>query len=194
MKELKVELDYLIIACHPDDEVIGCSSIILDETAKVGLVHITKSGDNERDLTPLRFCLDYYYSLGYPTFNVKCEPNLIDALTNLIEDLKPKTVLGHLDEDNHQDHRELAKALNIVLRSNRTNVKKYLQYYIEKPFDFDSCLFKKVNKNEKIKLLNHYFNYINKKHYLTILKYNDFCGVYSNMGFAEPFKIKYIKE
>lgn len=187
-----MNLDYLIIAAHPDDEVIGCSSIFLKD-ANIGVLHITKDYDTEtkaRNEIYKKMNLDYYKNLENPIFKMPKMENLAEKIVDVLNETKAKRVFTHYSNDMHQDHIFVSKATEIAVRMNRNNfVKGLYQYYVEKPFDLENCKFLKLEKSEKIKMLTLYEEYINTNHWETILAFNKFCGVYSNQYFAEPFKI-----
>lgn len=183
-------LDYLIIATHPDDEVIGCSSIILKEK-KVGIIYITGDGTTRNDIYK-KMSFDFVENLNMTVFQLNYNDiqYIADKIKKILDIYKPTNVLTHLSTDKHQDHDIVRRATDIAVRMNRNDyIKGYYQYYTEQPFNLENCKFIKIDKSEKIKLLDLYKNYINENHFKTIISFNSFCGAFSNLDFAEPFKI-----
>lgn len=185
------KLTYLIIAAHPDDEVIGCSSILLRKN--VGVLHITKDfNTNTKDRNEIykKLFLDEYKNLSYPIFELPKINVLAEQILDFIEQTKPIKVFVHHKNDLHQDHNIVTKATEIAIRMNRNDfIKGYYQYFTENPFNLKNCKFIKIEKDEKFKFLDKYLEYINPEHFKTIMSFNEFCGAYSNQKFAEPFKV-----
>ena len=186
-------LKHLIIAGHPDDEIIGCSSILLEDS--VGVLYITtdySTASTERNNIKNILALDYQECLKYPIFQLPSINKLADNIKDILDSIKPENVYVHHPKDLHQDHNAITKATLIAARMNRNNyIKSLSYYYTENPFDLKGCEFKKINKDEKIKFIYKYKDYIPENHIKTILAFNEFAGVYSNLGFAEPFEIVY---
>lgn len=183
----------MIIAAHPDDEVIGCSSLLLNEDYEVYLLHITKDFRNvERNSVYKKLGVNYYKNLNYPIFNLPPINELVEILVSEILKYGPNYIFGHFDEDLHQDHNIISRAIDIATRPNRTNIDGYFQYFVEQEMSLANCMCLQVDKTEKKKLLNLY-NIIPDEHRNLILKFNEYAGAKFNNSFCEPFKIKYLR-
>lgn len=186
-------LKHLIIAGHPDDEVIGCSSILLEDS--VGVLYITNdygTANTARNEVKNKLALDFQECLKYPFFKMPDINELADNIKDVLDTVKPENVYVHHPKDLHQDHNAITKATLIAARMNRNDyIKSLSYYYVENPFELKACEFKKIDKDEKLKFLAKYKKYIPENHIKTILAFNEFVGAYSNLGFAEPFEIVY---
>lgn len=188
------DIDVLIIAAHHDDETIGCSSYILDEHLKVGVLIASKDDDVyfERKNVIKKLGLNFYRCLDFQIYNLPDIKTLADSINLILNELKPKIVLTHSRSDLHQDHIQLTKAVDIVVRMNRQDfIKKYLHFYTENPIELTNCKFRKIDKIEKKKMLEKYQGFIPEEHRNLIMDFNKFCGSFSGLEFAEPFKVIY---
>ena len=83
-------LKHLIIAGHPDDEVIGCSSILLEDS--VGVLYITtdySTASSERNNIKNILALDYQECLKYPIFQLPSINKLADNIKYILDFVKP---------------------------------------------------------------------------------------------------------
>ena len=129
----------LVIAPHIDDEVLGCSGI-LDENTFVlycGVEDRSYVSKEERiqELEAVRSIAEFKYELLTNEVNRYNLRNLIGEFERLINNLKPDMVFVPHPCYN-QDHREVHKAALVALRPHDQNffVKKVLTY--EQPHVF----------------------------------------------------------
>ena len=112
------ELDYLIIACHPDDAEIGCGGAILSlksQGAKVGVLDLTNGEPTPYGSPEIRerecaaataiLGLDWRGNLGLPNRSLVHD---LDArrklLAGMIRQHRPSVLITHYWEDAHPDH------------------------------------------------------------------------------------------
>lgn len=140
----------LVIACHPDDEVIGAGGTILKEVAKGTEVYvqiITKAWEpkwSENTIKEKRREVEKVHSfLGikktffadFPTTKLDSIPEslLVDSITNVINEVQPKIVYTHNPYEIHKDHRIAYSATIAAVRPlPNSKINKVLLY--EAPF------------------------------------------------------------
>lgn len=111
------QLDYLIIACHPDDAEIGCGGAILSlkaQGAKVGVLDLTDGEPTPHGSSEIRqrecaaatavLGLDWRGNLGLPNRSLVADLDSRKALAGMIRQLRPRVLLTHYWEDAHPDH------------------------------------------------------------------------------------------
>ncbi len=110
-------LDYLIIACHPDDAEIGCGGAILSlkaQGAKVGVLDLTDGEPTPHGSTEIRrreceaataiLGLDWRGNLGLPNRSLVADLDARKLVAGMIRQLRPRVVITHYWEDAHPDH------------------------------------------------------------------------------------------
>ncbi len=131
----------LIIAPHIDDEVLGCTSV-LDKDAFVYYCGIDESklpsdpghripiDERVKEVEKVAAFLGFQYKINFETkVNFYVEQELIGALENLINEIKPEYIyLPHFGYN--QDHRTVFSAAQVALRPHDKNffIKKVLVY------------------------------------------------------------------
>tara|TARA_B100000214_G_scaffold360912_1_gene323776 strand:+ start:1832 stop:2512 length:681 start_codon:yes stop_codon:yes gene_type:complete len=158
MKQSKI----LIIAAHPDDEIIGCGGTILKlkKSNKIRIVFTCRTYDkrinkknskkyNERMIIAEKVAnylkIDKPIFLNYNGLSLKRQDitQMARSLHEQIIKFKPDTIFTHCIDDNHHDHRATAEATLIAIRPSKLNkfLKKIYSYEIA------SATEKLINKN-----------------------------------------------
>ena len=158
MKKSKI----LIIAAHPDDEIIGCGGAILKlkKKNKIKIIFTCKTYDkrindksvkknNERQKIAKK--VSKYLKINDPEFlnfnglSIRREDitRMSKILYEKIIKFKPDTIFTHCIDDNHHDHRATTEATMIACRPNKNNT------FLKKIYSFEipSASEKLIKKN-----------------------------------------------
>ena len=193
----------LIIAAHPDDEIIGCGGTILKlkKTSKIKTIFTCKTYDKrlstkkiiknkQRQKIAIKVAntlkIDKPFFLNFIGLSLKRVDitKMAKILYNEIIKFKPDTIFTHCIDDNHHDHRATAEATMIACRPNKSiSFLKKIYYFeipsaseklIKKNRAFNPNFFIDISKTYKKKLL------ILKKFYKDELKpYPNFLSLKS---------------
>jgi len=119
----------LVIAPHPDDEILGCGGAILSRRAEgdeVGIVYVTSMSEElgwtveqiaerEREINNVceRAGVEKRYHLGFPTTQLDTLPlaEIIRETARIIEEFQPSEVFVPSPCDAHSDHRVVFDAV-----------------------------------------------------------------------------------
>lgn len=171
----------LIIAAHPDDEIIGCGGTILKlkKTSKIKTIFTCKTYDkrlntkkiiknNQRQKIAIKVAntlkIDEPFFLNFIGLSLKRVDitKMAKILYNEIIKFKPDTIFTHCIDDNHHDHRATAEATMIACRpNNRISFLKKIYYFeipsaserlIKKNRAFNPNFFIDISKTYKKKL------------------------------------------
>ncbi|MGD9731818.1 MAG: PIG-L deacetylase family protein, partial [Desulfamplus sp.] len=125
---------YIIFAPHPDDETLGMGGTIALAAKKgidVYVVFITdggKGGDPDirkqeaRAASEILGVKDVFY-LNLPDRDVAFIPFPDQAVTEILEQIRPKTVFLPSFQENHPDHRAVAsRVLSLIKNSNQLKI------------------------------------------------------------------------
>jgi LmbE family N-acetylglucosaminyl deacetylase len=118
---------YLFIVPHADDEVLGFGGIIakLVEQGNEVYVTILQAPNNDRaaqqiyDAQSAKDVLGYQYlNFLYIPNNVLCNDmfSLLHTIQNHLKDIEPAVLYTTHFSDNHQDHKNLYRAVSIATR------------------------------------------------------------------------------
>ena len=135
----------LVIAPHPDDEVLGCGGTIsklVSEGNEVFLCIVTKAHEPDWSLSYINkkqeeieesgriLGIKEIFPLDFPTVMLDTFPqkeiNL--ALSKLISGINPHTVFIPSKYDLHKDHRVIFESSLVVTRPHESSVKRLLSY------------------------------------------------------------------
>ena len=138
----------LIVAAHPDDEILGCGGTIikLKNTNDINIVFMTdgvssRGTDTIEKKLRRKMCDDLfkYLKIKKPTFfdfsdNKMDEVpllNIVKKLETIIKKIKPKTIFTHYSECLNIDHKITSQAVLTACRPLKNNsVKKILSFEI----------------------------------------------------------------
>jgi N-acetylglucosamine malate deacetylase 1 len=117
MSDVLPQLDYLIIACHPDDAELCCGGAILSlqaHGAKVGVLDLTNGEptphgspeirQRETDASTAILQLAWRGNLGLANRSLVADLEARRLLAGMIRQLRPRVLLTHYWEDAHPDH------------------------------------------------------------------------------------------
>jgi N-acetylglucosamine malate deacetylase 1 len=174
----------LVVAAHPDDEILGCGGAILKlkEKNDINVLFMTNGvsarGKNKiSEIKRKNACLKLFKYLGIPKPEFLNFPDnqldkvpllkIIKKIEKKINLFKPDTIFTHYSDCLNIDHRKTFEAVNTACRPiNKISVKKILSFEI--PSSTDWALFKGKNfqpnyyidiskyLNEKINLIKFY--------------------------------------
>jgi LmbE family N-acetylglucosaminyl deacetylase len=140
-------MDILVIAAHPDDEVLGMGATI-KKLSKKNKIHLCVVSDgaaavkNPKKLVKARkeACLKSGNLLGISTFDFLMLPDMkLDdipqlqinlLLEKIIKKYKPQTVYTTPYSDFHKDHQKIHECTLVATRPASSNVKNVLSYEI----------------------------------------------------------------
>lgn len=145
----------LIIASHPDDEILGCGGTIakrISQGCKVYVCIVTlgtepmySKGYVEKELVEMakshnRLGLIHTKYLNFPSALLDTIPQheINDKLTELVEDIKPDEVFIPHFGDMHSDHRIVAEASMVALRPINHITKRILSYEVLSETDWNT--------------------------------------------------------
>lgn len=110
-------LDYLIIACHPDDAEIGAGGAILSlkaQGAAVGVLDLTNGEPTPHGSPEIRqrettaanaiLQLDWRGNLDLPNRSLVADLDARRLVASMIRQLRPRVLITHYWEDAHPDH------------------------------------------------------------------------------------------
>lgn len=139
------ELRVLVIAAHPDDEVLGCGGTIALHTRRGDIVHsiIAAEGESlrygdvgavgqQQDTDRAREILgmEKIHHLGFEDQQLDTVPltEIITAVERVVRDLQPQIVYTQWGGDVNRDHQLLFKAQLVATRPTETHVKRILAF------------------------------------------------------------------
>ena len=145
----KIKNKILVIAAHPDDELLGCGGTILkhvDNNDDVYVIFMTdgvsargknylKVKKRKRQAIKVSKLLNTKSTifLNFPDNKMDSIPllKIVKRLEKLILKLKPKTIYTHFSDDLNKDHKITFEAVNVACRPiNNCSVKKIISFEI----------------------------------------------------------------
>src|SRR5580658_3818036 len=125
----------LVIAPHPDDEVLGCGGVIARHTARGDRVQVVVVSRGVPDIFPPEIIeetrtelaaahqmlgIEQVHFLDFPAPRLDTLPGhvLADRLTRLVRAFQPKTVYAPHWGDLHSDHKAVYWATMVAARPN----------------------------------------------------------------------------
>lgn len=136
----------MVIAAHPDDELLGCGGTIArhtDEGDEVCIV-IVCEGESLRydglcvnqDAATKQAAqilgVDQVHTLKFPDqkLDIYCLVDVITAIEKIVEVFKPQIVYTHYSGDLNRDHRIVFEAANVALRPFSKYLEEFYSFYI----------------------------------------------------------------
>ncbi len=205
----------LIIAPHPDDEIIGCGGTILKKIEEGHDVHVIIMGyigskirekESKKVQKKARIKSYTFLKINEPfQYNKKNLGNLIKH----IRKINPETIYIPHELERDHDHKVCNELLKEAIWMSSTPIflklgkpckrtKEIFEYCIWTPlvkYNFIQNISKYLDK--KLKLINEYKSQIKKIRYDRAVKgLNEYYGILNEIpgGYAEVFNIKWIKK
>jgi LmbE family N-acetylglucosaminyl deacetylase len=199
----------LIVAAHPDDEILGCGGVMAKEESIVLILTNGADGrylDISSHLNQAKLANDF---LGVKELIIKDFPNqgletiplikITQTIEEIIKRYNPTRVFTHCKNDVNFDHKIVYQATLTATRSlPDSEIEEVLSYYVpsstEWSFEgFEANYFINIDIEKKINAMKYYKSEIKKyphprslKGLKTIAK---FFGIQSGMDYAEAFKL-----
>lgn len=194
MRKLKLQKKdkekILIVAAHPDDEILGCGGTIikLKKRHEIEVIFLTdgvssRGNNKNKILKRKKNCINLFsfmklkkpVFLNFPDNQIDKVPllKIVKKLENKIKLFKPDTIFTHFSNCLNIDHRKTYEAVITACRPlSGTSVKKILSFEILsstewgnfKNKSFEPNYFIDISKEfkEKIKCLNYYSDELRK--------------------------------
>jgi len=147
----------LVVAPHPDDELLGCGGTLLRRVAEGGTVAwllmttVTeetgwaverihqRASEIDQVREGLKIASNHFYSLGFPTTELDRVPTslLVQRISQVFSDFQPEEILLPYPGDVHSDHRVTFEAASACTKWFRyPSVKRVLAYETPSETDF----------------------------------------------------------
>jgi LmbE family N-acetylglucosaminyl deacetylase len=207
----------LVVVAHPDDEVLGCAGYLLEAKHRGINTHVLylNNGCNFRkDFNSKEIaCQVHNVSkiLGFKPhienfktgmFDTYARNEIASVIDSYVKRIKPDTVITHISNDLHQDHRIVNEATFIACRfKSNSSVRNIMEMpvisssEINPNFDFKPTLFVDVTNHikEKIKAMEEYIFEVEAFKELRgesgIEGWGRFYGMHIGVQYAEAFKL-----
>jgi LmbE family N-acetylglucosaminyl deacetylase len=208
-------MDILVIAAHPDDEVLGMGGTIKKLSKQKNKIHLCIVSDgaaavkDKKSLVAKRkaACLKSGKLLGISTFDFLMLPDMkLDdipqlkinlQIEKLIKKYKPTTVYTTPYSDFHKDHQKIHECTLVATRPASSSVKNVLSYEIPGTVKttYIPTIFEEISKelNDKISAFKFYTTEIKKyPHPRSIESIKNLAmhrGIESGLKNAEAFRL-----
>lgn len=179
----------LIISAHPDDETIGCSSIIEDSY----IICLTQGSPDHYNANVTKSLYKNLTMLDWnplALYEYQDYQNIIRSILNITETISFDNVFTHYEFDKHQIHRIISNIVNVMFY-NYSNIKGYFEFFTTTDLPETGLMVKKCDKKEKIRKLKLFD--LRENEIKRIIAYNEYLGYKHNLEFCEGFRIKYLK-
>ena len=199
----------LILAPHPDDEVIGCGGLIslfkINKNFSLSVVYVTNGNKGIKNLEKVKTAhirkneindlnnLINFNKIYHWNIDDKCleyhEKEIRDNLQKILRREKYDCILIPNDKDYHPDHKNLNKFSKDITSTYFPNIDIFIYEVWEKIDVIQSD--EKIDItdliSEKVKLMNIYISQMNQYDYALKIKENNWCEL------SNKFLEKYIK-
>jgi len=199
----------LIVAAHPDDEILGCGGIIAKEDSIVLILTNGADGRYKDIKSHLQQAEKANSFLGVKKLIIKNFPNqaletiplikITQSIENVIQKYKPIRVFTHCENDLNLDHQIIFKATITATRSlPNCSVKEVLSYYIPSSTEwsfrgFNPNYFIEIDIKKKLKAMQFYKSEIKTYPHPRSLKgikiVSQFFGIQAGVKYAEGFEL-----
>ena len=195
-------MNILALGAHPDDIEFGCAGTLAkyaNNGHTVFLMIMTKGekgGDAEERATEQKKARDILMAKkvfwgGFQDTFPPPQKDQIDKIERIIEDVDPNMIFVNFADDTHQDHRDLARALNSAAR----NIRNVMYYEVPSTQNFTPKVFVDIEKFMDIKkqaLMAHHSQMMKTNiEGLSILEISrslaNYRGIQARIRFAEGF-------
>ena len=208
-------MNILVIAAHPDDEVLGMGATIQKLSKENHTIHLcvvsegatAQYNDNKMIEIRKKSCLKSGKSLGISTFDFLGFPDMkLDSVPHLeinikleeiIEKYKPQIVYTTPSHDLNKDHQIVFESTLVATRPQSSSVKEILSYELpgitQIPFLPNIYVDVKKEINQKIKAFKMYTSEVEKfPHPRSITSIENLSiqrGIESGLEYAEAFTL-----
>ncbi|MBN2225016.1 MAG: PIG-L family deacetylase [Deltaproteobacteria bacterium] len=195
-------MNILALGAHPDDIEFGCAGTLAKYANNGHTVYLMvmtrgeKGGDGEERATEQKKAREILMAKrifwgGFSDTFPPAQKDLIDAIERVIENVDPKMIFVNFSDDTHQDHRELARALNSAAR----NIRNVMYYEVPSTQHFTPKVFVDIERFMDIKkqaLMAHHSQMMKTNiEGLSILEISrslaNYRGIQARIRFAEAF-------
>lgn len=140
----------LAIGAHPDDIEINVAGTLLKYKKQLGATIarvVCTDGElggdptermREQKIADKALGVDFVYNLGLKDEYLTHNGGLVSALDKVIAEFQPEWVFAHSDQDYHQDHIAVAKAIKSANRLSKFSLFTYPGQDIKLPFLCDT--------------------------------------------------------
>ncbi len=195
-------MNILALGAHPDDIEFGCGGTLAKYANNGHTVHLMvmtkgeKGGDGEERALEQKKAREILMAkrifwAGFSDTFPPPQKDLIDAIERVIDTVNPNMIFVNFGDDTHQDHRELARALNSAAR----NIRNVMYYEVPSTQNFTPKVFVDIEKFMDVKkqaLMAHHSQMMKTNiEGLSILEISrslaNYRGIQARMRFAEGF-------
>jgi len=165
-------VNILVIAAHPDDEVLGMSATIYKLSKEGHKIHLCIVSDGKCDSCGLKdrhikrkestiksskfLGIQSVHFLDFPDAKLDTIPHIeINIkLEELIKKIKPEIVYTVPDNDFHKDHQKVLESTLVVTRPHSSNVKEVYMYELTESIktSFNPNVYVNIEKEFKYKI------------------------------------------
>jgi len=202
----------LIIAAHPDDEILGCGGVIAKEKSSVLILTNGADGrySQEQIKKHLKNAKKANKIIGTKELFIENFPNqmldkielikIVQTIEKYINKVKPRRVFTHSLKDLNLDHKIVAQATITATRTlPNSNIEEVLSYYIPSSSEwqftnsFQPNYFVSIDIEKKLEALKVYNTEVKKYPHPRSLKgievVSEFFGMQAGVKMAEAFEL-----
>ena len=207
----------LVVVAHPDDEVLGCAGLLLDNYKNGGEnfvlylnngfqrrenFHVKRIENQIVEVSKLLRFVPFVEEFNASEFDIYPQRKFNDIVSKYVRTVKPTIVVTHIANDLHLDHRIVNAAVMVACRfAKNSPVKTLLEMpvisssEINPQFNFQPNLFVDVTNYIEIKkeAMEKYVDEVESmkelRGALGIEGWAIFYGMHINVKYAEAFKL-----